>query len=91
MNVDAALRRYFPAINLGLIAAAAYFHASGIGHLIAAALAPTRPWFATSSKIARGTPEANFALEDQARSARATWVTGRRPAGERRPLRKSCK
>src|SRR5690606_6143410 len=38
MNLDAAFKRYYPAIVLALIALAAYLQASGIGEMVASSL-----------------------------------------------------
>lgn len=40
MGFDALLKRYFPAVVCLLVAVAAYFQASGMGHLVASSVAP---------------------------------------------------
>lgn len=57
MNVDRAIKRFFPVIICSLIAVAAYFQASGVGELVASSIseAPApKPVVGRSSSFSRG-------------------------------------
>jgi general secretion pathway protein C len=59
MSADALLRKYFPLLVLALLGIAVYLQASGIGHLFAAALAPS----AYHASASGGRPQAAADVE----------------------------
>jgi len=78
MGFDTALKRYFAGVILALIAAAAYFQASGITQLVGSALAPDEKSLAGApGGAARSAAAASATPEDHATSAR--WILERNP------------
>jgi general secretion pathway protein C len=78
MGFDTALKRYFGAVILALIALAAYFQASGITQLVGSALAPDEKSLAGAApSLPRAATAASAAPEDHATSAR--WILEKNP------------
>lgn len=74
MGIDAALKRYFPAVLCVLIALAAYFQASGMGQLVASSVA-----VGTSSAPAGPPPRPAPVVANQDHTTSAAAILSRNP------------